>query len=72
MPYLVTGAVNVEDAGADFDLRKVRNIEEEAEPCQHVGETHPPDHLNIDHLDKLALKLTLMNAPPWAGNHLYV
>ena len=49
MPYLVTGAVNVEDAGADFDLRKVRNIEEEAEARQHVGETHPPDHLNIDH-----------------------
>ena len=46
MPDLVTRANNVKHARADFDLWKVRNVEEYTNSSHHIGKHHPVNHLN--------------------------
>ena len=46
MPDLVAGAVDVDTAGHDA-LREVRDVEDDAETSDKVGEYHPADHLEL-------------------------
>ena len=46
MPDLVTGSNYVKHARADFDLRKMRNVEENTNPSHNIGKHHPVNHLN--------------------------
>ena len=46
MPYLVTGAIDVELARTAANLRKVGDIEEDPDSGYTIGEHHPPHHLS--------------------------
>jgi len=47
VPDLVAGAVDVDTAGHDA-LREVRDVEDDAETSDKVGEYHPADHPGVD------------------------